>query len=234
MQATNDARDYTGIANLEVMEEAVRYNDFLARLVVSVAPRGGRLLDFGAGTGRFAGRLAAQGFDVVCVEPDRRLRGELERKALRATADIAEVPAGSMDAVYSLNVLEHIDDDAAALGELHRVLKPGGRLLLYVPAFMVLYSAMDHRVGHVRRCRKAPLAHLVRSAGFNVEEVRYADSLGFAASIGLKIFGNPSGDLSPGTVRFYDRWLFPLSQALDRCLSGFVGKNLVLRSTRTG
>jgi SAM-dependent methyltransferase len=226
--------EYSGIANLEVMEEAVRYNDFLARLVVSVAPPGGRLLDFGAGTGRFAGRVAAQGFDVVCVEPDRRLRGELERKGLRATADLAGVPSGSIDAVYSLNVLEHIEDDAAALEGLRRVLKPGGRLLLYVPAFMMLYSAMDRRVGHVRRYRKQPLARLVRNAGFTVEEVRYADSLGFAASIALKLFGSRSGDLSPGTVRFYDRWLFPLSRALDRILSPVVGKNLVLRATRTG
>ena len=224
--------EYTGIANLEVMEEAVRYNDFLARLVLSVAPPGGKLLDFGAGTGRFAGRLAAQGFDVVCVEPDQRLRGELGRQALRATADIAEVRASSIDAAYSLNVLEHIEDDAAALGELHRVLKPGGRLLLYVPAFMMLYSAMDRRVGHVRRYRKQPLARLVRAAGFTVEELRYADSLGFAASIALKLFGSRSGDLSPATVRFYDRWLFPLSRALDRLLSPVVGKNLVLRARR--
>jgi SAM-dependent methyltransferase len=225
---------YSGLANLEVMEEAVRYNRFLERLVLSVAPPGARLLDFGAGTGRFAARLAAHGVEVLCVEPDKALRAALGRKALRSTADLAEVPSASIDAVYSLNVLEHIDDDAGALAELHRVLKPGGRLLLYVPAFMVLYSAMDRRVGHLRRYRKAPLADLVRRAGFSVEDVRYADSLGFAASIGLRMFGNRSGDLSPGTVRFYDRWLFPLSRALDRLLSGFVGKNLVLRATRRG
>jgi SAM-dependent methyltransferase len=225
--------EYSGLANLEVMEEAVRYNDFLAGLVAALARPGEKLLDFGAGNGRFSARLAAQGFDVVCVEPDRHLRKELEKKALRVVADLAEVPSASVHAVYSFNVLEHIEDDAAALAGLHRVLKPDGRLLLYVPAFMVLYSAMDRRVGHIRRYRKQPLARLVRGAGFSVEQVGYADSLGFAASIWLKLFGNPSGDLSPGMVRFYDRRLFPLSRALDRWLAPFAGKNLVLRATRT-
>lgn len=224
--------EYTGIANLEVMEEAVRYNDFLAGLVVSRARPGDKLLDFGAGTGFFASRLAAQGFDVTCVEPDRRLRDELERKGLRAMPDLAGLRPESLDAVYSLNVLEHIQDDAAALADLYRVLKPQGRLLLYVPAFMVLYSAMDRRIGHFRRYRKHALAQLVLGAGFAVDEVRYVDSLGFAASMVLKWLGNPSGELGRGTVRFYDRWLFPVSRALDRWLATLVGKNLVLRARR--
>jgi len=219
--------------NLEVMEEAVRYNRFLLGLVQPLAAAGRRVLDFGAGSGTFAQPLRAQGADVVCVEPDPQLRLRLAEKSLRVVTDLREVEGGSIDLAYSFNVLEHIEDDAAALAALARVLRPGGRLVLYVPAFMVLYSAMDRRVGHLRRYRKRALARLVEGAGLAVEDVRYADSLGFVAALAFRAVGSRSGELSRGAVRFYDRWLFPASRALDACLAPLAGKNLVLRARRS-
>ena len=223
---------YTGIANLEIMEDAVRYNRFLLELVLPLVP-GKRLLDFGAGTGTFARRLAAEGADVVCVEADPQLRAELARRNLRTSAATSDLPSESVDVVYSFNVLEHIVDDEAALAELRRVLKPGGQLLLYVPAFMILYSAMDRRVGHLRRYRKQPLQRLALRAGFAVDDARYADSLGFLAALAFRALGPQSGELNPRGVRFYDRWLFPLSRLLDLGFSPVAGKNLILRAHRT-
>jgi ubiquinone/menaquinone biosynthesis C-methylase UbiE len=215
---------YGGAANLEAMEEAVRYNRFLLDLIRPLA-RGRRVLDFGAGAGSFARRVAPEAAEVLCVEPDATLLPGAHRA-------VTEIPAASVDLVYSLNVLEHIEDDAAALGELRRVLRPGGTLLLYVPAFMLLYSAMDRRIGHLRRYRKAGLRRVVEQAGFRVDEVRYADSLGFAAALAFRALGPRDGGLNPRAVRFYDRYLFPLSRMLDVCLDPVIGKNLVLRATK--
>lgn len=214
----------SGGANLEVMEEAVRYNRFLLGLI---EPRG-RVLDFGAGSGTFARPLAASGVDLVCVEPHPRD----ELQGLRVYRDAREIEPKSIDLVYSFNVLEHIEDDAAALAALRRVLKPGGRLLLYVPAFMALYSAMDRRVGHLRRYTKTTLRDVVLDAGFTVHDVRYADSLGFLATLGYKAIGSKSGELNPRSVRLYDRYVFPLSRMLDHVLDPLIGKNLILRATR--
>lgn len=219
---------YAGAANLEAMEEAVRYNRFLLGLIEPA----GRVLDFGAGSGTFARQLAANGVDIVCIEPDAGLRRELERRALRTSAGLSEIPAESVDLAYSFNVLEHIEDDAAALAELLRVLKPGGRLLLYVPAFMVLYSAMDRAIGHLRRYRKAALVRLVERAGFRVAGARYADSLGFAAALAFKAFGPRSGELNSRSVRLYDRYVFPLSRMLDLVLHPVLGKNLIVHATK--
>jgi SAM-dependent methyltransferase len=210
--------------NLEVMEQAERYNRFLLGLVLPLA-RGKRVLDFGAGSGTFARRLIAEGVDVTCVEPDP----ELLKGVYRDTSGLADQ---SFDVAYSFNVLEHIEDDRAALAELRRVLKPGGRLVLYVPAFMVLYSAMDRQVGHLRRYRRQPLKRVVESAGFAVDDVRYADSLGFLAALAFRALGPSSGALDGGAVRFYDRWIFPLSRLLDVALARVAGKNLILYARR--
>ena len=125
-------------------------------------------------------------------------------------------------------MLEHIEDDLAALVELGRCLKSDGRLLLYVPAFDLLYSPMDARVGHFRRYRRRSLAEKLEQAGFRVDVARYADSLGFFATLVYKAVGDASGALDPRAVRTYDRWLFPLSRLLDRALGGLVGKNLLV------
>jgi SAM-dependent methyltransferase len=216
--------------NLEVMAQAERYNRFLLDLVRPLARGAKRVLDFGAGSGTFARPLSAQGVDVIAVEPDAALRAKLPGHAY---ADVAGIPDAAVDLVYSFNVLEHIEDDAAALAQLRRVLRPGGRLLLYVPAFMVLYTEMDRRIGHLRRYRKQPLKRLVERAGFTVEDVRYADSLGYLAALAFRLAGPRDGSLSAGAVKLYDRYVFPLSRMLDLALDPLVGKNLVLRATRT-
>lgn len=214
--------------NLEVMAQAERYNRFLLDLVLPLA-RGKRVLDFGAGSGTFAHALAAEGVDVTAVEPDPELRSRL---TVRAGAELGGIAADSVDLVYSFNVLEHIEDDAAALAQLRRVLRPGGRLLLYVPAFMLLYSRMDRRIGHLRRYRKAPLRMLVEQSGCTVDDVRYADSLGFLAALAFRALGPRDGALNPRAVRFYDRYLFPLSRMLDLVFDPVIGKNLIVRATK--
>ena len=214
--------------NLEVMEQAERYNRFLLGLVLPLA-RGKRVLDFGAGSGTFAHALAAEGVDVTAIEPAAELRRML---SVKAHADVRDISPDSVDLVYSFNVLEHIEDDAGALAQLRRVLRPGGRLLLYVPAFMLLYSEMDRRIGHLRRYRKGLLTVLVEQSGCTVDDARYADSLGFLAALAFRALGPRDGALNPRAVRFYDRYLFPLSRMLDLVFDPVIGKNLIVRATK--
>jgi hypothetical protein len=129
-------------------------------------------------------------------------------------------------------VLEHIEDDASCVAAWYAKLKPGAPLLLYVPAFMVLYSEMDRRIGHYRRYRRRPLAALVRQAGFQIERSVYVDSLGFFASLGLRFFDRSGGVLNPRTVRLYDRLGFPLSRLMDAAAGPFFGKNVLIRAVK--
>jgi SAM-dependent methyltransferase len=223
---------YSGSDNLEVMQDAVNYNAFLVGLLRAHVQGAHRILDFGAGRGTFAVPLKLSGADVTCVEPDESLRGMLAGHGLAAVESLERIASASFDFIFTLNVLEHIRDDAATLRALREKLRPGGRLLVYVPAFQLLYSSMDRKVGHVRRYRRERLAALASTCGLTVETVRYADSLGFAAALLYKLLDDETGNVGRGGLRFYDRFVFPLSRTLDRVLGRFVGKNLVLVARR--
>lgn len=225
---------YTGVENLEVMAEAVNYNRYLVDLVVSGGAPGDRVLDFGAGAGTFARPVSAAGFQVTCVEPDDHLRGILAREGMAVADAIGGVPAESADYVYTLNVLEHIEDDMAALRELFRVLRPGGRMLVYVPAFQVLYTSMDRRVGHHRRYRLKPLVEMVRDAGFSIRRAAYADSLGFGAALVYRMADPGDGRVGSRGLKLYDHWVFPLSRRLDTFLGRWFGKNVVIMADKPG
>jgi SAM-dependent methyltransferase len=226
MQTTSDG--YTGRDNLEVMQEAENYNRWLCDLVTGNAQRGEALIDFGAGSGTFAKAVQQRGHVVQCVEPDQVLRDSLVADGMLALPSIDDVPAGSAAFIYSLNVLEHIEDDAAACRTLASRLRSGGVLLIYVPAFQSLYSSMDRKVGHYRRYRLQPLKQMVLASGLRVREARYADSLGFLASLAYKFMGADDGSINPGTIRFYDRVLFPISRALDLLCGKLMGKNALI------
>jgi SAM-dependent methyltransferase len=89
------------------------------------------------------------------------------------------LPSGSVDGVVALNVLEHIPDDAVALRELARVLKPGGVLHLEVPSGPELYDLYDDLLGHCRRYRMSEFCRKVESAGLLVVELQHLGCLVF-------------------------------------------------------
>ncbi len=223
---------YTGTDNLEVMEEAVNFNAYVARLVIGLARPRDRVLDFGAGTGTFAQRLRDAGWPPACIETDPGLAGRLRERGFETHASLDAIPAASLDYIYSLNVLEHIEDDAAALVALLQRLRPGGRLGLFVPAFPLLFSAMDRKVGHFRRYRRGELVARVAGAGFEVGRCDYVDSIGFAAALANKYFGRRDGGIDRGPLLVYDRLVFPLSRIADLGLRRVVGKNLWLVARR--
>jgi SAM-dependent methyltransferase len=223
---------YSGVDNLEVMQEAVNYNRYLLDTVRRHAPRAGKVLDFGAGGGQFAVPLAGLGMDITALEPDETLQRRLRAQGLRAVGSAQELPDGSFDYIYTLNVLEHIEDDASALRTLHTKLTPRGKLLIYVPAFPVLYTSMDAKVGHVRRYTRETLTSRVAAAGFHIERVAYADSVGFFATLLFKAIGSKDGSVNIGALKLYDRLIFPISRILDRATQRWFGKNLLLACTK--
>jgi SAM-dependent methyltransferase/uncharacterized protein YqgC (DUF456 family) len=222
---------YPGVSNLEAMQAAPNYNAFLTSVLLTRVDVSRPVLDFGAGTGTHASQLRERGVIVRCVEPDPQLRRRLKQEGFVVAGDVLEYGAGSFTSIYSLNVLEHIPDDDEVLRQLFAATEPGGRLILYVPAFQILFSAMDRRVGHIRRYRKGQLHERVRRAGFRVISCRYVDSLGFLAALAYRSLAR-SGELDTKSVARYDRFVFPVSRALDRVTARWIGKNLLVEARR--
>ncbi len=226
------ARAFEAPDLIEVMEEAVNYNRFLIDELLAWSSGLARVLDFGAGNGRFAGALHEHRRDVHALEPDPGLCNKIEAKGIHTHESLDRIEDRQYQGVYSINVLEHLEDDAAFLRSFYRCLEPGGQLFIYVPAFPILFSANDARVGHVRRYTRSVLVNRIRDAGFVVERAAYVDCLGFFAGLGYRFFGNQDGGLDLGAVRLYDRVVFPMSRVLDRMTWPIFGKNLLVRAVR--
>ncbi len=126
----------------------------------------------GAGQGTFTNLLARRGFEVTSTDVSPAAVDVLRRRVGGAVeaADATDLPFAdaSVDAVVLGEVLEHIEDDGAALREAARVLRPNGVLALSVPRNPAWFSASDRWAGHVRRYTKERLLQVVEGAGFRV------------------------------------------------------------------
>ncbi len=214
----------------DAMDQAERYNRHILEQVLAFAGPARNVLDFGAGSGRLAGALAERGLEVTCVEADPLLRDRLVARGLPSVAALERLGDRRFDYAVSVNVLEHLADDASAVRGLRSRLNPGGRCLVYVPAFPLLWTANDTLVGHCRRYRRDALAQLFRAAQFDVVDVRHVDSLGFLAALAYRALIRSDGHVTERSIRFYDRAVFPISRILDRALHRVAGKNLLLRA----
>ena len=183
---------------------------------------GPRVLDVGAGIGTFTVELAGLAEDVVALEPDPEEAGVLRARfadddrvsVLQCTA--AELPADEppFDAAICFNVLEHVRGDVEALRVIHARLRPGGHLLLLVPAHPALYGETDRAVDHVRRYDGPTLRRSVDAAGFELVELRHVNPVG---AVGWAVSSRllRRREIPAGPLALYDR-LVPLFKALDR------------------
>jgi SAM-dependent methyltransferase len=218
---------YTGVDVLETLEGAVNYNRYLCDLVLKHSRPTDRIIDFGAGMGTLSGMVQDRDRRVACIEIDDSLRSQLLAAGFETFPSIGDVASVSVDIIYSFNVLEHIEDDVATIKGLFDLIKPGGKLILYVPAFEFLMSSFDVRVGHLRRYRLSQIRAIMTQAGFDLREAHYVDCLGVLAGLAYKLLDNGKGELSLKSVAFYDRALFPLSQVFDLVLNPMMGKNVL-------
>lgn len=217
---------YSGIDNLEVMRLAHNYNAFLINQVRKAARGAQTALDFGAGLGAFAIKVRDAGLQVDTVETDPDLKAELVAHGFEVFSSTAGLDGEKYDFIYSLNVLEHIEDDFDVFLELSRISMVGGSVYIYVPALKILWSSMDDKVKHFRRYTRGELEGKMRRAGFVIERSRYCDAIGFFATLAFKLVGSRGGDLNPIAIKIFDGFLFPLNRILDVICGPFFGKNV--------
>ncbi len=230
-RASQEVADENLLTTLSSLEGAVNYRDWLLRLSrpFLAAP----VLEIGAGRGTFTPFLAASGA-VTAIEPSDRLAKLLVETVASqphvsvVVGELSDVPAAAdHGSAVMFNVLEHIEDDGAALRQTFERLRPGACLALWVPAFPMLYSNFDRRVGHHRRYRLRGLKSLVRDSGYIVERAHYANAVGwFSWLLFCRLLGaNP---VDGALTHVFDRFFVPVISRVERVARPPFGQSIFL------
>ncbi len=233
----NIVTDYVG-DDLEALAGLANYQ---AWIIDAFRPYlAGEAVEIGAGIGSMSRLIRPHVVSLDCVEPaanlfpilSARLAGlDVHLHRLGLEAYLAAAAPASRDTLVMINLLEHVADDAAALVGAYRLLRPGGHLLLYVPAMPALFSRMDRLLGHHRRYDSADLADKVRRAGFEIVSNRYHDQLGYFAWLLVHTWLGRTR-FSAGMAQLYDRIGVPLTRAWEARRRPSFAKNLLLIARR--
>jgi SAM-dependent methyltransferase len=190
-----DDRHWWYCARRQVLAELIRRE---AR-----PPANAAILEIGCGTGHNLAMLAEFGHvDGLELDDEARALSEkrLGRKVMSAPLpELAGVPEGHYDLIGAFDVVEHIDDDAAALASIATKLKPGGKFVIAVPAHQWMWSAHDVVNHHKRRYSKRALRRLIESSPMKLNMIGYFNSLLFPLAIAeraaSKIRGKENADV---------------------------------------
>jgi SAM-dependent methyltransferase len=226
-EITGDQRVQSEV--LEGLAMAVNHRRWFVELALEHL--GDHPIEIGSGLGDYALEWAPhfERFTATEADPDRLLllkerlaaHGNVEVRQMLLPTDEENVYTGAV----SYNVLEHIEDDAAALRSMARLVRPGGAVVLIVPAFPFAMSPVDVATGHFRRYTRQSMATALHAAGLRVERLRYVNALGLIGYyLATSLF-----KLTPKEgpmVKFYDRFVLPATKGAERVVRTPFGQSV--------
>lgn len=187
--AAHDTTHWWYRARREILSDYLtRYGDL---------PQGARILEIGCGTGHNLPMLASFG-EVDAIEIDETAAAKASERLGKAVGsaplpELNGVAPGSYDLVAVLDVVEHVEDDVAALKAIASVLRPGGKILITVPAHQWMWSAHDVVNHHKRRYSKTTLISALEKAGLRWRKLRWFNSLLFPVAVAHRVLGKLTG-----------------------------------------
>lgn len=171
----------------------------LAEVIRRIAkpPADGRILEIGCGTGHNFAMLGAFG-TVDGLEVDDAARKIASERLGRPVGsarlpDLDGIAESAYDLIALLDVLEHVEDDLAALASIRTRLKPGGRILVTVPANRWMWSAHDTVHHHFRRYNGSDLRHVIDAAGLKADLFTHFNTLLFPLAAAFRVLGKITG-----------------------------------------
>jgi hypothetical protein len=219
-KVTGDSQLQTDV--LEELSDARRYRTWLADLA---RPHlGEHPIEVGSGTGEYALEWAPSLATFTATEADdgrhralcSRFEGhDIIRVRYLLLGDEASDAADEHSSAVAFNVLEHIPDDVAALRAMRQLVRPGGAVVLIVPAFPSAMSRFDLAIGHQRRYTRRTLGDALTAAGLGVEQLRYVNPIGLLNWY-VTVKGIGMQPRNGAALRLYDRMVVPVARTLDR------------------
>ena len=219
-------------SELETFAQARNWKGYLRAAMTPFIS--GDVLEVGAGIGATMDALrAGRERSWTCLEPDASMAARLRERVSgerRETTVVAGTigdlpPDARFDAVLYVDVLEHIEDDAAEVRRAAARLTRGGHLVVMSPAHQFLYSPFDRRIGHFRRYDAAQLRALT-PPNTGLVRLTYLDAMGLVLSAANRLLLR-SEMPTLAQVLTWDRWFVPISTRLDPLLGGRVGKSIL-------
>ena len=223
--------DHLQLRVLDALQGAERYNRWLAELTLPYL--GEDPIEGGSGIGTNAALWLELGAERVTVsERDEaalvRLRERFvaDPRVRIETIDLAHTPRKDHSAFVALNVLEHIEDDRSALRGAAALVRPGGRVVVVVPAFPFAAGRFDRAIGHHHRYTKSTLAAAYEDAGLEVEKLRYVNAPGLPAwFLSVRLLGLAPQDGM--LLRLWDRGVVPVARRVERRITPLFGQSLL-------
>lgn len=230
--------DPMGLDTLERMAEAKRFNQWMYDTIRPFCK--GHVFEVGSGIGNISQLFLKDGLRLTASDLRPEYITYLKHRLVEQPnlADVVSVDLvipdftqrypqliGQFDTVVALNVVEHIENDQKALEHCFQMLKPGGQVVILVPAFQALYNEFDKELGHFRRYTKRSLSALEEKAGFTVTHRQYFNATGilgwfFNGTVRRKRL-IPSGQL-----QVFDK-LMPLVKLADTVTFRSVGLSVI-------
>lgn len=226
--------DAEGLHTLEAVSEAIHFNRWMYQQVQPWMQ--GNMLEVGSGIGNISEFFIRENAQITlsdirenyCQALQSKFPGQPVIQMDLVDPDFERkyaAMAASFDGVFALNVVEHIENHLLALKNISYLLKPGGRVLILVPAWPMLYNKIDKGLFHFRRYTKRTLNEVLADAGMSIEKSWMFNALGIPAWVtgGLLFREN---ELKKGQMNAYDK-LIPLARVLDAATFGKIGLSVI-------
>jgi SAM-dependent methyltransferase len=202
------------------------FGHLLGTYPVSAAGRRPRVLDLGCGMGGMLGMLAGHGDEFgMDISPEALswCRGRGFQRVLLGKGDRLPFADSSLDVITAFDTIEHIPDEARALLECRRVLVPGGRLFVSVPAYQFLFTHQDRIVHHQRRYTLGRLICALRDGGFVIDQASYINFLLFPLILPVLLLIKAKEAIWRPTGSMCTNVSFPVPGFLHDLLAGIFG-----------
>jgi SAM-dependent methyltransferase len=230
--------DQEGLETLEAISKANHFNEWMYQ---TIRPHlSGHILEVGSGIGNISRLFLRDGHritlsdvrDNYCQALERafaneaNLDGILHLDLVHADFEQQYAPhIGTFDSVFALNVVEHIENDALAIANTMRLLKPGGRMVILVPAYQWLYNRFDKELYHYRRYTARSLGALYRQNGLRVDKTFYFNTVGMAGWFYSGRVLNKK-TIPRGQMSLYNK-LVPVFKVIDKLVLNKTGLSVV-------
>lgn len=234
--------------NAQVEMPTLKYDQFQYGLFKKYL--GPKVLEVGAGAGRIT-QLAVKDSriqELMVTEPSDHFFPSLKKqfgqcsnvKLMQSEVNsLGDKYLNYFDSVFSVCVMEHIEDDRKFLAESLNRLKPGGRLIISVPAFQFLYSQLDRNIGHFRRYDKAMIRKATEGLGVTIESLQYSNLIGFFGSLyfskikKINYQGNESSKKNFAKIyHIFSEYFIPMTAVIESVMGVPFGLNLTVVLTK--